>query len=158
MGVVQEIYRISREAADANGGGRLTSVTEFHPNVPVELNKPDAEAFDNGWRATHETDFSEVPFLTMLQMLARAIDTAKSTDALKVALALEDMKATDMVGFPVQMRKDDHQLSMPYYASSFTKNVKYDSEKTGLGWKTDFIASSDDLTLPTTCKMKRPKS
>ena len=27
MGVVQEIYRISREAADANGGGRLTSVT-----------------------------------------------------------------------------------------------------------------------------------
>lgn len=27
MGVVQEIHRISREAADANGGGRLTSVT-----------------------------------------------------------------------------------------------------------------------------------
>jgi hydrogenase nickel incorporation protein HypA/HybF len=27
MGVVQEIHRIGREAADANGGGRLTSVT-----------------------------------------------------------------------------------------------------------------------------------
>ena len=27
MGVVQEVYRIAREAADANGGGRLTSVT-----------------------------------------------------------------------------------------------------------------------------------
>jgi hydrogenase nickel incorporation protein HypA/HybF len=27
MGVAQEIHRISREAADANGGGRLTSVT-----------------------------------------------------------------------------------------------------------------------------------
>jgi Zn finger protein HypA/HybF involved in hydrogenase expression len=27
MGVVQEIHRISREAADASGGGRLTSVT-----------------------------------------------------------------------------------------------------------------------------------
>ncbi len=27
MGVIQEIHRISREAADANGGGRLTSVT-----------------------------------------------------------------------------------------------------------------------------------
>jgi hydrogenase nickel incorporation protein HypA/HybF len=27
MGVVQEVYRIAREATDANGGGRLTSVT-----------------------------------------------------------------------------------------------------------------------------------
>jgi len=145
-------------AIGSAGENRLSSVTEFHPNVPVELNKPDAEAFDNGWRANHDTDFSEVPFLTMFQMLAKAIDKAGSTDPMKVALALEDMKATDMVGFPVQMRKEDHQISMPYYAAHFTKDVKYDSEKTGLGWKTDFIASSEDLTLPTTCKMKRPKS
>jgi branched-chain amino acid transport system substrate-binding protein len=47
---------------------------------------------------------------------------------------------------------------MPYYASVFTKDVKYDSEKTGYGWKTDFIATTEDLTLPTTCKMKRPAS
>ena len=33
--------------------------------------------------------------------------------------------------------------------------MKYDSEKTGLGWKTDYVATADDLTLPTTCKMKR---
>ncbi|HEY0423828.1 MAG TPA: hypothetical protein VGC82_10940, partial [Rhodopila sp.] len=83
---------------------------------------------------------------------------AGSTDALKVALALEDMKATDIVDAPVQMRKEDHQLLMPYYAVSFTKDVKYDAEKTGLGWKTDFVATTEDLTLPTTCKMKRPTS
>ncbi len=140
------------------GENRLTSITEFHPNVPVELNKPDAEAFSNGWRANHETDFSEVPFLTMFQMLARAIDKAGSTDALKVALALEDMKATDLVGTSVQMRKQDHQLLMPYYAASFTHDVKYDAEKTGFGWKTDIIATTEDLTLPTVCKMKRPAS
>ncbi len=145
-------------AIGSAGEGRLSSVLEFHPNVPVELNKPAAEAFDNGWRAKHDTDFSEVPFLTMFQMLTRAIDKVGSTDPLKVALALEDMKATDLVGFPVWMRKEDHQISMPYYAAHFTKDVKYDSEKTGLGWKTDFIASAADLTLPTTCKMKRPKS
>jgi len=145
-------------AIGSAGEHRLSSITEFHPNVPLELNKPDAEAYSNGWRANHDTDFSEVPFLTMLQMLARAIDTAGSTDALKVALALEDMKATDLVGSPVQMRKVDHQLLMPYYAASFTKDVKYDAEKTGFGWKTDFIASTDDLTLPTVCKMKRPAS
>jgi branched-chain amino acid transport system substrate-binding protein len=140
------------------GEGRLSTVTEFDPNVPVELNKPDAEAFTNGWRADHNTDFSEVPFLTMFQMLAKAINKAGSTDALQVALALEGMKTTDLVGAPVEMRKEDHQLLMPYYAATFTKNVKYDAEKTGLGWKTDFIATTEDLTLPTVCKMKRPAS
>jgi len=145
-------------AIGSAGDGRLSSVTEFHPNVPVELNKPDAEAFDNGWRANHDTDFSEVPFLTMFQMLAKAIDKAGSTDALKVAQALEGMTALDMVGSPVEMRKDDHQLLMPYYTATFTKGVKYDAEKTGLGWKTDSIASTKDLTLPTVCKMKRPAS
>jgi branched-chain amino acid transport system substrate-binding protein len=145
-------------AIGSAGEGRLTSITEFDPNVPVELNKPDAEAFTSGWRKDHNTDFSEVPFLTMFQMLARAIDKAGSTDALKVALALEDMKATDLVGAPVQMRKEDHQLLMPYYAATFTKDVKYDAEKTGYGWKTDFIATTEDLTLPTVCKMKRPTS
>jgi branched-chain amino acid transport system substrate-binding protein len=140
------------------GEDRLSSVTEFDPNVPVELKKPDAEAFTSEWRKTHDTDFSEVPFLTMFQMLAKAIDKAGSTDAFKVALALEDMKATDLVGFPVQMRKEDHQLLMPYYAVTFSKDVKYDSEKTGLGWKTDFVASTEDLTLPTVCKLKRPAS
>lgn len=145
-------------AIGAAGEHRLTTITEFDPNVPVELKKPEAEAFTSGWRANHETDFSEVPFLTMFQMLAKAIDKAGSTDALKVALALEDAKGTDLVGFPVQMRKEDHQILMPYYAASFSRDVKYDSEKTGLGWKTDFIASTEDLTLPTTCKMKRPAS
>jgi branched-chain amino acid transport system substrate-binding protein len=140
------------------GEGRLSSIIDFDPNVPVELNKPDAEAFTNGWRANHETDFSEVPFLTMFQMLAKAIDKAGSTDALKVALALEDMKTTDLVGAPVQMRKEDHQLLMPFYAGTFTKDVKYDSEKTGLGWKTSSIATTEDLTLPTVCQMKRPAS
>ncbi len=145
-------------AIGAAGQDRMSTITEFHPNVPVELNKPDAEAFVAGWRANHNTDFSEVPFLTMFQMLARAINEAKSTDPLKVALELEGMQGTDLVGFPVEMRKEDHQLLMPYYAATFTKGVKYDAEKTGLGWKTDFIASTKDLTLPTTCKMKRPAS
>src|ERR1700761_2652326 len=145
-------------AIGSAGEGRLSTITEFDPNVPAELKKPEAEAFTNGWRADHNTDFSEVPFLTMFQMLAKAIDQAGSTDALKVALALEDMKATDLVGSPVQMRKEDHQLLMPYYAGTFTKDVKYDSEKTGLGWKTTSIATTEDLTLPTVCQMKRPAS
>jgi branched-chain amino acid transport system substrate-binding protein len=145
-------------AIGAAGENRLSTITEFDPNVPVELKKPDAEAFVTGWREHHDTDFSEVPFLTMFQMLARAIDKAGSTDAMKVAQVLEGMQAKDLVGFPVEMRAEDHQILMPYYAATFSKDVKYDAEHTGFGWKTDFIATTQDLTLPTTCKMKRPAS
>ncbi len=113
-------------AIGAAGENRLSSITEFDPNVPVELNKPEAEAFTNGWRANHDTDFSEIPFVTMFDMLAAAINKAGSTDALKVATALEGMQTTDLVGSPVVMRKEDHQLLMPYYAASFSRDVKYD--------------------------------
>ena len=94
----------------------------------------------------------------MFNMLADAINKVKSTDPLQVALALEGMTATDMVGQPNTMRKDDHQLLMPFYAVVFTKGVKYDSEHTGLGWKTESMIPASELTLPTTCKMKRPAS
>ena len=110
------------------------------------------------WRKSHDTDFSTLNFMTMLDMLQTAINKAGSTDPLKVALALEDMHAKDFVGQENVMRKDDHQLLMPYYAGVFSKDVKYDSEHTGFGWKTYATASAADLALPTTCKMKRPAS
>jgi branched-chain amino acid transport system substrate-binding protein len=140
------------------GENRLTTVTEFDVNVPSELNKPDAEAFIEGWRAGgHDTDFIGPP-TTLFDMLAQAINKAGSTDAQKVAEQLEGMKTTDIVGWPVQMRAEDHQLLLPYYATTFTRDVKYDVEKTGFGWKTNFIVPTADLTLPTTCQMKRPAS
>ena len=131
---------------------------EYSGNVPVDLGVKEAEQFGVEWRAHHETDFSALNFITMLDMLAAAIDKAGSTDPLKVALALEGMHMKDFVGQDTVMRKDDHQLLMPFYAGVFTKDVKYDSEHTGLGWKTVSSASAADLTLPTTCKMKRPAS
>ena len=33
------------------------------------------------------------------------------------------------------MRKDDHQIVTEYFVGVFAKGVKYDSEKTGLGWE-----------------------
>jgi branched-chain amino acid transport system substrate-binding protein len=147
----------SATSIGAAGENRLTTVTEFDVNVPAELNKPDAAAFIEGWRAGHDTDIIAPP-TTMFDMLAEAINKAGSTDAQKVAQQLEGMKMTDMVGFPVELRAEDHQLLLPFYAATFTRDVKYDVEKTGLGWKTDFIVPADELTLPTDCKMKRPSS
>ena len=145
-------------AIGAAGENRLTSVYEYSGNVAVDRNSPEAEKFGNDWRQTHETDFSTLNFMTMLDLLAKAIDKAGSTDALQVALALENMHTMDFVGQENIMRKDDHQLLMPYYVGVFSKDVKYDSEHTGFGWKTIMTASATELTLPTTCKMKRPAS
>src|ERR1700760_1015753 len=144
-------------AIGAAGENRLTSVMEFNGNVAVDQKSPEAEKIAVDWRANHETDFSELNFLTMIDMLTNAINKAGSTDPLKVALALEDMHYTDLDGQENIMRKEDHQLLMPYYVGVFSKDVKYDAEHTGFGWKNIMTATSADLTLPTVCKMKRPE-
>ena len=66
---------------------------------PVEQNNAEAEEFVTEWRATHDFDFiPSSTIVTMFQMLAAAINKAGSTDALKVALALEGMKVNDLIG------------------------------------------------------------
>ena len=144
-------------AIGAAGENRLTSVMEFNGNVAVDQKSPAAEKIVTDWRADHQTDFSELNFITMIDMLADAINKAGSTDPLKVALALEDAHYKDLDGQENIMRKDDHQLLMPYYVGVFSKDVKYDAEHTGFGWKNYMTATAADLTLPTICKMKRPE-
>jgi branched-chain amino acid transport system substrate-binding protein len=59
------------------------------------------------------------------------------------------------------MRPDDHQLMVPLYMAEFAKagtpGVKYDSEGTGYGWKTEASIDAKSTILPNTCKMERPK-
>jgi branched-chain amino acid transport system substrate-binding protein len=140
------------------GGDRVISVVEGHDNIGAEMHNAAAEAWMNGFRATDPGfDYPWVNFQTMFDMLAKAMNKADSTDPLKVALALEGMQDNDVYGKENIMRKADHQLLQPLYTAIYTKPVKYDSEKTGWGWKTETTSSTDDMTFPTTCKMKRPK-
>src|SRR5580658_3005079 len=134
--------------------GRMTSVMEMHENVPVEEHNAEQEEFIKQWRATHDFGFFYINQVTMFDMLVRAINAAGSTDPLKVALQLEGMEQKDMFGAMNIMRKDDHQLLNPYFEAVLIKGQKYDVEKTGLGWKTEFKTTVSDETLPTTCKMK----
>ena len=61
----------------------------------------------------------------------------------------------------VEMRKNDHQLQQPLYISTWSKKdgkeVKYDQENTGYGWKTNQKIESYVASQPTSCEMKRPK-
>jgi branched-chain amino acid transport system substrate-binding protein len=148
-------------APTAIGGaadGRLTSVMEIHDNISVEEHNAEQEEFVKKWRTTHDFGFIAINSVTQFDMMVRAINAAGSTDPLKVALQLEGMEQKDMFGAVNVMRKDDHQLLNPYYEAVLTKGQKYDVEKTGLGWKTEFKTTVADETLPTTCKMKRPAS
>jgi len=117
-----------------------------------------AEKFVEGFRARVNFNFIPLDYVTMFRMLTMAINKAGSTDALQVALALEGIKVTDMMGDENEMRAADHQLLSPLHEAVFTRGVKYDAEKTGLGWKSEAKLTAADLTLPTTCKMKRPAS
>jgi branched-chain amino acid transport system substrate-binding protein len=84
---------------------------------------------------------------------------ANSTDPVKVAFAMEGMKV-DAINGEVEMRKSDHQLQQPLWISTWTKtngkDVKYEQEKTGYGWKTDAKIETYVGTQPTSCQMKRP--
>ncbi len=143
-------------AAGPTAENRLHSVMEFHPNVPAEGTNAEAEAFVAEWRKTHDFDLFQANVVTMLNMLAAAIDATKSTDPLKVALALEDMKMKDLMGHENIMRREDHQMVEPFYVARLVRNARYDTEKTGLGWQTIARADVADLMQPTSCKMRRP--
>ena len=78
--------------------------------------------------------------MNAMAMLTAAMEKAKSTDPTKVALALEGMKIDTITG-EVMLRADNHQVVQPIFVSTFSKangkDVKFDVERTGFGFKTD---------------------
>ncbi len=143
-------------AIGPGGNGKVRSVMAFHENIAVETGKTDTEGWTKQFRTQHHFDFYAAGFRTIFEFIQAAMNKAGSTDPAKFAAALEGLTITDMLGYPVTMRKDDHQILTEYFVGVFTKGVKYDSEGTGLGWKTEVTVPAKDLAQPTTCKMKRP--
>jgi branched-chain amino acid transport system substrate-binding protein len=140
------------------GAGHLKMVSQWHANVGT----PGAEKWVTSYRERFKgakDDFFYSTPVTAIEMLAKAIDQAKSADPLPVAKTLEGMKWMSDTG-EVVMRADNHQLLQPMFVSTFTKadgkNPKFDIEKTGFGFKTDRRIEAKDTNMPTTCKMERP--
>jgi len=130
-------------------------ITEWHRNV--EPNKLGKFADDYAKRFPG-LEFSYVRINTTVQMLAQAMEKAKSAEPLKVSQALEGMEFEAGNG-KVVMRKDDHQLIQPLVLSAYSKKngttVKYDTEGTGYGFRTVATIPAKDTEVPTTCAMKR---
>ena len=174
-----DIYLLAKAAADAglkapfftfyggqeevivnvgNGAeGKIKVVGEWHRNMAVEQNKKDIEELYNDYEKKHKRDFPYGRVYNAVHMLAMAMEKAKSTDPVKVGLALEGMKFNSPFG-EVVMRKEDHQLIQPLFVATLTKQVKYPIPGTEFGLKTDVVIPAEKLALPTTCKMQRPTS
>lgn len=146
------------------GVDKLISVTEWHLNLSVEENNKADEEFFLGYQEKYSNN-GDVPYYygrigTTMNMLAAAIDKAGSTNPKAIAFALENMEYETPYG-KVLMRGEDHQLIQPLYLSVYAKagqgTVKYDSENTGIGFKTVKRIEAGATARPTPCKMKRPK-
>lgn len=146
----------SPTAIGPGGNNRVFSVLSIHENVGNETNNAVLEAWIQEFRKKFDFDFIFGDRRTGLELLAAAITKAGGTDPFKLALAFEGLTIKDMTGQDVTIRKDDHQISMTYYAAVFTRGVKNDSEKTGLGWRTQTVVKPNDLDQSHSCKMKRP--
>ena len=137
------------------GGDHVRQILTWHANVAD--NK--LEKFANDYRKRFNEDmWINLPKLQM-DMLAQAINTARSADPVKVAMALHGMKFQGETG-EAWMRADDHQLVVPQYIATFTKAegaVKYDAEGTGYGWRTDMRIEGKDMAMPTNCRMELPR-
>jgi branched-chain amino acid transport system substrate-binding protein len=140
-------------AIGRDGNGVVKVVTSYHTNAMPDLD-PDAAAFKKRFTGK-EDEFAYYRLNTAFMMFAAAAGKAKSNDPVKVARALEGMKWTSSVG-EVEMRADNHQLLQPLFVATFSDNVKFDAEKTGLGFKTDLKVEAKDTAIPTTCQMQRP--
>ena len=128
----------------------------FNENVAPEIGNADAEAWTKAFRDKYPFDFYAAGFRTIFEYLQAATNKAGAVDALKIASAMEGLQLKDFLGYDTKMRKDDHQIIGEYFVGVFKKGVKYDSEKTGLGWATEATILAKDLEQPTTCKMNRP--
>ena len=141
------------------GIGHLKQVTHFHSNIGGSRTAASVEAYRKRFPDAKD-DYYWVSIMTAIDMLTRSMAQAKSTDPVKVAAVLETMKGDQESG-DVYMRPENHQLIQPLFVSTFSrangKDVKFDVERTGFGFKTDARVEAKDTVLPTTCKFQKPK-
>ncbi|MGY8526868.1 branched-chain amino acid ABC transporter substrate-binding protein [Paracidovorax citrulli] len=142
-------------AMGAAGAERVRYVGYYNPNNKGFRGSDVVE----GYKKKYNDDFYVMAAYTGIAMLSKAIKDTGSTDPVKVAKAMEGIKVDSMNG-TVEMRASDHQAQQPLTVATWTKvdgkEVKFDQENTGYGWKTNAVLDASVASQPTTCKMKKP--
>ncbi len=142
-------------AMGASGADYVKYIGTWNSNEESKAGKELVESF----KKKYNDDYYALTTYSAVQLLATGISQSKSTDPVKVAFAMEGQKLKSVNG-EIEMRKTDHQLQQPIYINSWVKqnakDVKYDQENTGYGWKTEQKIDSYVAAQPTSCSMKRP--
>ncbi len=137
------------------GSDKVAVLWNWGHNAPT----PELEKIYVAYKKKTNEDFIFAAHWNSMNMLLAAMRQAKSTDAKKVAFALEGLKYTSPVG-EIEMRKRDHQLQAPMYlgvwAKQGSKGVKYDAENTGYGFRSEAVWDAYISSQPTSCQMTRP--
>ena len=142
-------------AMGASGAERVKVVGNWLINTDAFKGKEIVE----GYKKKYNDDYYTAQTHSSIGMLAQAIKASKSLDPVKVAFAMEGAKFTSLNG-EVTMQKTDHQLQQPLFIGTWSKvngkDVKYDQENTGYGWKMEKKIDAYMAGQPTSCQMKRP--
>lgn len=158
---VYSLYANGAGAAAAigdSGLGRLKLISFWNPNADEFAGARYFEA----QRQQHGDDYIVIMSQYIIDGLRAAVKkTGGSTDPVKVAFAMEDLKFNTLTG-PVTIRKGDHQAQVPLYVGSWAKadgkTVRFDQEKTGFGWQPETKIDPMAASRPVSCTMVRPKS
>ena len=144
------------------GIGSVLAVAEWQPNVGGAASDAFYAAFHQRFPDPRE-DYVHARMQVMVEMLAAAIERAKSADPLRVAQALEGLRfdPARLGGFHEgTMRAADHQLQQPLVVSVMdrvgTPGVAHDVEGSGFGFRTVRRLDARQVEQPHGCAMKRP--
>ena len=136
----------------------IIQVTESHendPDHPQWLKDIEAEYFEYSRKSPYADRIR-----MLIEMFATALDKAGTDNPTDVGFALEGLTGRGAKG-ETFMREIDHQIHFDMVISHVSENVDkpfiYNDENYGMAYITDGWVSRADITLPTTCKMKRPK-
>ena len=144
------------------GVDRVLAVAEWHPNVGTAASERFYASFRERFPKPQD-DYVHARMQVMIEMLAAAMERARSTEATAVARALEGMTLDEhtLGGFHQGiMRAADHQFIQPLYVSVMERagspGVAHDNEGSGFGFKTLRYVEPRLTELAPRCKMERP--
>ena len=145
------------------GIDRVLAVAEWHPNVGTAASERFYTSFRERFPKPAD-DYVHARMQVMVEMLASAIERARSTDAVAVARALEGMRLdrSTLGGFHEgTMRAADHQFIQPLYVTVMERlgsaGVPHDNEGSGFGFRTVRYFEPRQTEQPTSCQMQRPE-
>jgi branched-chain amino acid transport system substrate-binding protein len=141
------------------GVGRVRAVAEWHYNAGLAAMEAVYRSFRQSYPDRRD-DYFQARMVVLVEMLARAIEAAPSTEAAAVARQLAGMRFTAAQGNPLGdawMRADDHQLQAPLYVSVLdragSRGVALDVEGSGFGFRTERFVDAARVARPHACRM-----